>query len=171
MSKQSEKVKRFRKNTRNRMILSMGGKCQICGYSKCNDALEFHHVDRTLKEFSFNQASKNNFKISKVMGELKKCILLCATCHREVHAGITCLPEVYEIFSPIIFGYVESDIGFVKIENSKKVKTVVSRRKFEVSSHELSELLKNETFVAVGKMYGVSDNAVRKRARLFGILS
>jgi len=32
MSNKSEYVKRWRKNTKKRIIESMGGECQICGY-------------------------------------------------------------------------------------------------------------------------------------------
>ena len=28
-----------------------GGKCEICGYNKCIDALEFHHLDPSQKNF------------------------------------------------------------------------------------------------------------------------
>ena len=29
----------------------LGGKCCICGYDKCIDALVFHHRDPSIKEF------------------------------------------------------------------------------------------------------------------------
>ena len=32
-----------------------GGKCERCGYMKCIDALEFHHIDDTKKDFSISQ--------------------------------------------------------------------------------------------------------------------
>lgn len=44
------------------------------------------------------------------------------------------------------------------------------RRKFEVSKEELEELIKNNSYVSIGKMYGVSDNAIRKRCKTFGII-
>ena len=28
-----------------------GGKCEKCGYNKCIDALDFHHIDPSKKEF------------------------------------------------------------------------------------------------------------------------
>jgi 5-methylcytosine-specific restriction endonuclease McrA len=53
MSYSSEKVKKWRKNTKDRMVAAMGGCCQICGYSKSTNALEFHHIDPTVKEKGF----------------------------------------------------------------------------------------------------------------------
>ncbi len=62
-----------------------GGKCQICGYDKCRDALDFHHLDGSKKEYNISSSSKS-FNSKK--SELDKCILLCANCHREVHANL-----------------------------------------------------------------------------------
>lgn len=31
-----------------------GGKCEICGYDKCQDALVFHHEDPSEKEFGLS---------------------------------------------------------------------------------------------------------------------
>lgn len=63
-----------------------GGKCKICGYSKCFAALEFHHIDPTQKNFEPSKAYKKKWETLKK--ELDKCALLCANCHREVHAGL-----------------------------------------------------------------------------------
>lgn len=60
-----------------------GGKCVECGYSKCVDALEFHHTDDSTKEF---EISGNNRKpLDFIKSELDKCILLCSNCHKEKH--------------------------------------------------------------------------------------
>lgn len=60
-----------------------GGKCELCGYSKCEGALEFHHSDPATKEFSLSAGKFTSF--SKFKKELDKCVLLCANCHREQH--------------------------------------------------------------------------------------
>jgi predicted RNA-binding Zn-ribbon protein involved in translation (DUF1610 family) len=58
-----------------------------------------------------------------------------------------------------------------KIPSYNKVKhTIPRKRKFEISKEELQELLKNNSYVSIGKMFGVSDNAIRKRCKIFGIL-
>ncbi len=57
------------------------------------------------------------------------------------------------------------------IKRDKKPKISIPRkRKFEVTKEELQELLKNNSFVSIGKMFGVSDNAIRKRCKLLEIL-
>ncbi|MFA5340803.1 MAG: hypothetical protein WC332_03400 [Clostridia bacterium] len=56
--------------------------CSLCGYSKCNNALEFHHINPD-KERKPSQAGT----ITSLLKEVSKCILVCANCHREIHAG------------------------------------------------------------------------------------
>jgi hypothetical protein len=62
-----------------------GGKCETCGYNKCNRALTFHHLDPTKKEFALSRA---NISWDKVKAELDKCVLLCFNCHMELHEKI-----------------------------------------------------------------------------------
>jgi len=92
MSKQSEKVKTWRKNSKSRIIDSMGGKCCICSYCKCNNALSLHHLDPSIKEFGFGAIRANCKNWESIVNELRKCILLCNNCHSEVHAGISIIP-------------------------------------------------------------------------------
>jgi hypothetical protein len=42
--------------------------------------------------------------------------------------------------------------------------------KFNVSKEELETLLKENSYCAIGRMFGVSDNAIRKRAKKYGII-
>jgi Zn finger protein HypA/HybF involved in hydrogenase expression len=44
-----------------------------------------------------------------------------------------------------------------------------SQRKFEVSKEELSSLVKKYPMTTIGKMFNVSDNAIRKRCKTLGI--
>ncbi|MEI7999365.1 MAG: hypothetical protein WCH62_07675 [Candidatus Omnitrophota bacterium] len=70
----------------------MGGKCSACGYHKCDDALEFHHLDRSKKDFGIS--SKGYARSwQKVKEELDKCLLLCANCHREEHTKLQPIRE------------------------------------------------------------------------------
>lgn len=60
----------------------LGGKCSKCGYNRSLQALDFHHKDNN-KEFELSKNMKK--KLSFLEKEAKKCILLCANCHREEH--------------------------------------------------------------------------------------
>jgi hypothetical protein len=62
-----------------------GGRCAICGYDRCPTAFDFHHVDPWAKDFAISQRMTSFRAIQR---ELDKCVLLCATCHREVHDGL-----------------------------------------------------------------------------------
>ena len=86
-------VIKCRKKIRSMFVEYKGGKCVICGYNKCIKTLEFYHLKS--KDFGI---SANGYTRSwkKVKKELDKCILLCANCHREVHGGITQLPQEIE---------------------------------------------------------------------------
>jgi hypothetical protein len=54
--------------------------CSICGYKKCLAALEYHPL------FSKERAvSKSFHSIRKIKEEIKKCIVVCSNCHREIH--------------------------------------------------------------------------------------
>ncbi len=63
----------------------------ICGYKRCSAALDFHHIDSKAKEFGLS-ANGLTRSWEKMKAELDKCVLICANCHREVHAGIAQLP-------------------------------------------------------------------------------
>lgn len=72
-----------RKKLKEELIKILGGKCQSCGYNKCDAAFDFHHKEGT-KENNINWFLKNSSK-EKLLKEAKKCVLLCANCHRELH--------------------------------------------------------------------------------------
>lgn len=87
-----KRVKTTQKDFKQNCIDYKGGKCSICGYDKCNAALDFHHLDPTKKDFAIARYSKykscwiNNQE--EIKAELDKCILVCSNCHREIHHNI-----------------------------------------------------------------------------------
>lgn len=87
-------VARHRRIKKQWCVDYLGGKCIVCGYSKCLEALEFHHRDPNQKDFGFSQYQKVSFK--RLAVELDKCDLLCANCHREEHVRlkVDCNSEV-----------------------------------------------------------------------------
>ena len=67
-----------------------GGGCSICGYNRCIQALEFHHLESELKEKHVSGMKSRSFERIKI--ELDKCLLVCCLCHREIHAGLIQVP-------------------------------------------------------------------------------
>lgn len=74
-----------------RAIAHKGGRCQSCGYDRCDSALEFHHRNPAEKDFSLSHVGTANFE--KIKAELEKCDLMCVNCHREVHAQVVAPPQ------------------------------------------------------------------------------
>ena len=76
-----------RRKVRQMAVEYKGGKCEMCGYDRCIDALEFHHNKPTQKDFGIsNKGYTRQWK--KVQEELDKCMMICANCHRELHATL-----------------------------------------------------------------------------------
>ena len=80
-------VKKRRKKVKQMAIDYKGGKCQICGYNKCESALELHH-NKGDKLFGISEKGYTR-SWAVIKKELDKCMLLCANCHLEVEAGTT----------------------------------------------------------------------------------
>lgn len=76
---------RYSKRIKEELVKYKGGKCEVCGYSKCIQALEFHHLDPTYKDFSISGGTKS---FERLKPEVDKCILVCSNCHKEIHAGL-----------------------------------------------------------------------------------
>jgi len=76
-----------RKKIREMAVEYKGGKCESCGYDRCIEALEFHHNDLSKKSFGISEKGYTK-SWKEVMVELDKCILICANCHRELHAKL-----------------------------------------------------------------------------------
>jgi len=88
-------VAKRRKKIKRLAIEYLGGKCMICGYNKCAEAMDFHHRGTTKKNFGIADKGYTRSWV-KVKSELDDCYLLCANCHREIHAGKTQLPREIE---------------------------------------------------------------------------
>lgn len=77
-------MKALRRAMKKQAVKELGGKCEICGYNKCIDALVFHHKDPSEKDFGLAQNGiMHDWK--EYLAEAKKCMLLCANCHAEEH--------------------------------------------------------------------------------------
>ena len=57
--------------------------------SKCSEShiatLEFHHKSKKNKENQIAIMVNDGCSIDKIKGEISKCQILCANCHRKIH--------------------------------------------------------------------------------------
>lgn len=159
-------------------VALLGGRCMKCGYSKCTRSLHFHHAQG---DKEFNITSSHNKSWKKILLELEKCKLLCSNCHFEDHH----IEE--ERFIKYVNNYrggqLNSDnygsssrarklncVQCMADISTKKPKSMcvncssIKKRKVKdrPSKETLMELISDIGYSGVGRMYGVSDNSVRK---------
>jgi transposase len=84
-------VSNWRRRVKRRLVERAGGACELCGYNRYSGALQFHHVDAELKQFSISRNGTTR-SWAELSAEADKCALLCANCHAEVEAGMVELP-------------------------------------------------------------------------------
>jgi hypothetical protein len=75
-------VNKRRYALRKAVIDYKGNKCERCGYDSCLAALEFHHLYG--KDFGLSDGRTRS--LERMKAEADKCMLVCANCHRELHA-------------------------------------------------------------------------------------
>jgi transposase len=86
-----EATTRRRRLLKRILVEEAGGKCSLCGYSRCARALEFHHLDPGTKQFELGYRGCTR-SLASLRAEASKCVLLCSNCHAEVEAGIAAVP-------------------------------------------------------------------------------
>lgn len=180
MSKSSEKVKVWRKSTKDRIIKAMGGSCALCGYNKCSAALALHHLDPSQKDFSLGAIRASIKSWNSIVIELKKCILVCHNCHSEIHNGIAAIPEQYAKFnSEYEDYYLLKDKKFsnclicnARISTYNKYCSYScagkSKYKIDWDSIDLKEELKYKPITKLAEEIGCSDGAIHKRLKKMG---
>lgn len=178
----SERVKRWRNNTKIRIVESMGKGCVVCGYNKCYRGLDLHHLNPEEKEFGFGKIMAHPISWERIVEELRKCVLLCCRCHAEIHDGITTLPNNVKMFNEEYVEYRDIKEKFDKCPvcgNSKKTYNKTCSyscaaklsRKANWNSIDLKKMLSNGmSYNAIGRELDISGGAVKKRVVKLGLL-
>jgi transposase-like protein len=86
-----EQVTARRRRVKQILVQEAGGRCVLCGYDRCQRALEFHHLEPSEKRFPLAHRGLSQ-GIAKLRAESAKCVLLCSNCHAEVESGLINLP-------------------------------------------------------------------------------
>lgn len=181
-----ELVQAWRKRAKQKLVEIAGGGCRLCGYDKCITALEFHHIDPSEKDFSVT-GSRDTRSFLLMVDEIRKCILVCANCHREIHCGMVDDRHLWsnqQIDESIVYRYTtevevaKSKNRFQKGENSRlrreaKVKwdkqhphTDNNVKKVDWSTHDVFQLVEeHKSYEAVGRLLGVTGAAIKRRLK------
>lgn len=180
MSKESEAVTKHRRKRRHELVYIMGGKCAICGYNKCEAALELHHLNPDEKDYGLS--SGNCKSIEEDISEAKKCILVCANCHREIHNNMINNEQLLSSFDNMKAEEILQEYQKIKqktFNHCKECGKIISRgatycvdcfsqirenerKNTRPDRDELKKEIRSIPFTTIGKEYGVSDNAIRK---------
>lgn len=65
--------------------------CICCGETE-HRCLDFHHLDPKSKDFNLSLVANGTItSIKRIQCEIDKCAIVCANCHRKIHAGLLCL--------------------------------------------------------------------------------
>ena len=172
----------YRRRRKENLIKVSGEKCALCGDNKLISALEFHHIDPSQKEYAV-ASNGTCHDLEKDLAEIKKCLLVCSNCHREIHAGFYSEEELWlkQVYLEDVAQALREDkyarVGekeyFCKDcgkqitkystsglcqDCSKKNRRTVERPNRE----ELKQLIRSNPFTHVANMFDVSDNTIRK---------
>lgn len=165
-------VIRRQRKFKEKAIEYKGGKCCICGYDKCQAALDFHHRNSNDKQFNLSKISTLSFdkNFDLITKELDKCDLLCSNCHRELHFEKIKIND-FEYKTKKNPTYLMCKI----CDNTFKITTKPSQKYCSEKCSQIAQrkterpdksILEKEVlelgYCAVGRKYGVSDNSIRK---------
>ncbi len=78
-----KETKKRRHNKRKAAIERLGDKCVDCSKTYPAGVYDFHHLGN--KKDCVGTMIRDNLKLSTILEEVDKCVLLCANCHRIRH--------------------------------------------------------------------------------------
>jgi len=177
MDRKSWAVLNWRNKVKLKLIEYKGGCCSLCGFKKSiPSCYDFHHRNPSEKSFSI---SGKSYSLQRLKEEVDKCDIFCRNCHAEIHymeiqesrlerLSKLCKKTLTEISCPFC---------------QKNFKPKNSRQKFcckncytnqrckvpQVNKETLLKDIKLFSNVSIGKKYGVSEQAVRKWLKKFGL--
>lgn len=65
--------------------------CKVC--NGCGEEKDFALFNKNAKKKDGNVSDLFRYGKKRLMKEIEKCVILCANCHRKVHAGVIILPD------------------------------------------------------------------------------
>lgn len=82
-----------RKNEKKRLVAmrervsayKMQKGCVDCGFNSHSCALDFDHIDPSVKLFNIGNQISRGWSWARLLKEIEKCVIRCANCHRIKH--------------------------------------------------------------------------------------
>lgn len=132
-------------------------KCEICGISEWNGkkiTLQLHHLN----------GISNDHRIENLQ-------VLCPNCHSQTENFSGANNNKYIISTCVECGkqFTQKDKTRKNLYCSDLCRNKQFRKVNRPNKDELLNLIKCKTFVEIGKMYGVSDNSIRKWCKIYGL--
>ena len=176
----SEDVVNFIKRRKSNLKKVFHSKCCLCGFYEVQEALDFHHVNPQEKSFGISGSLNQTKSLAAQLQELKKCILVCANCHRGIHAGIYMVPASWQnLYDENIANELLNDLEEIKTHKKKYCQrcgaeitaqatyckscaALIQRQCDRPSREELKQKIRIMPFTQIATHYKVSDNAIRK---------
>ena len=183
----SQNVINFIKRRKSNLIKVFHSRCCICGFDEFQEALDFHHVNPETKSFGITDSNAVTKALEKQLTEMKKCVLVCANCHRGIHAGKIFVPDNYEQFydddiaRELLLELNEIKHGQLhycrncgkqitrKATYCPECARLAQRRVERPSREELKNLIRSIPFTQIAGLYHVSDNTIRKWCDAYGL--
>lgn len=183
MSNQSDRVKLWRRNCKERIIAAMGGKCCVCSYNKCQSALALHHLDPSQKDIGLGKIRANPQSWNTIVKELRKCILVCHVCHCEIHEEIINVPVDAPKFDESFVDYKSLEVNNSLLSPCpvcEKLKPLhlktcslscSGKAKYRVAwdTIDLVKELKTKSIATLAEELSCSDAAIHKRLKKLGL--
>ena len=177
MSKQSNalKVTTYRRRIKQSLVKAFGDKCYLCGSEFNSWIFELHHIDPSTKLFAIAGEGITRSK-DKCALEAKKCVMLCANCHRELEHGGRTYKLVSNFDIEVFYNTMSELTG--ESERLRKAERLAVKKSLakkgsplKPDRDTLKALIRDTPFTQIGNMFGVSDNAIRLWATSYGLPS
>ena len=165
------------------MVNAFGDVCCVCKENFPQELYDFHHIDGT-KKFALGAVRANIVSWKRLVGELRKCVMVCSNCHRLVEYGYEEVPDDANRFDErfLDYNYASPRVraiptkkrkeydgcycGNIKLKKlkycSQRCAKIARRITERPTKKDLIKMIAEHGYCYVGRLYGVSDKAVRK---------
>lgn len=151
----------YKRSSLKKRLVSEGILKYVCSW--CGIKNEWNGKPITLQLDHVNGINDDN--------RLENLRFLCPNCHSQTDTWGSRGQKTFNFCVDCGKQITKQGTRCIVCSNKKNNPSHIRQKKFEVSKEELEKLIAEKPMTHIGKLFGVSDNAIRKRARLFGLLT